>query len=445
MAHIALVTGLLVGRIHSTFELAARLVREGHTVTFLCQPSTRQRIEANGFSCFNLPEITFSYTDPRRAAFESSWWRKLQFHLKYRASHYVKGKKILRLEEHKKVLREVGPDLILVDVEIHDIIFTAYELKIPLKLSTTWFSDTISSKSPPLRTGVVPKLGWQGSRWGVLWTWFVMRAKINARVWVKRLTFENYRRWVFKKYAMELGFDVSGMLVNTLPPLYSFTKLPIVSMNMAELEFPHDMAKNIIYVGSMVNVSRNDATEYTSNMGELQNLLDTKTDKGKKLIYCSVGSLAQGHKPFLERVIKAVANEEQWTLILSIGPKMSLADFTWVPPNVHLFNWVPQLKVIEKSDCCITHCGMNSINECIHFKVPMLLYSGGYTDEDGNAARMTYHGLGIRGNIRKDGVETIKENLSEVLYNDKYLEQVSYYNALYRNYRERKLSPALLI
>jgi len=170
MAHIALVTGLLTGRIHSSFELASRLQKEGHSITYLCQPKTQKKIEANGFVCEPVSEITFDYKDPRRKDMESSWFKKFLFHFKNLDNHYAAGEKILQLDAHKKLLSKVNPDLILVDVELHDLIFTAVDLKIPIRLTTTWFSDTISLNSPSVRTGVMP-----GSKIKVFWSWFVMR------------------------------------------------------------------------------------------------------------------------------------------------------------------------------------------------------------------------------------------------------------------------------
>ena len=443
MPHIAIVTSLLTGRLFASFELASRLQREGHSITYLCQPSTQEKIEEKGFKCVPVSEITFAYQDPRRLAMQSGWFKKLLFHYKNLNNHYSEGKKILKLEEHKEVLRKVSPDLILIDNEIHDLIFTAWELKIPMKLTTDWFSDKISANSPSIRTSVIPGEGVSGTKIGVLFSWFVLRAKIYGRVLINKVTFENYRRSVLKKYALEIGFETSGLLVNTLPPPYSFKKLPIVTMSMSELEFPHKLAKNFTYIGPMVYENRLFGNEFLTEHQQLEKIFRIKSASNKKLIYCSVGSLAEGYLPFLRKVIDAVANVDSLLLIMSIGPKMNLESFEYIPQNVHLFNWVPQLDVLKNADCCITHCGINSINECIHHKVPMLLYSGRYTDENGNAARMSYHGLGIRGDILKDSSALIKDNIEKVLTDETFKHKVNEFNRLYLDYNSRPLTPLL--
>lgn len=443
MAHIVLVTGLLTGRINASFELASRLQKEGHEITFLCQPSTLEKIAANGFKARAVSEITFDYKDPRRSAMESSWFKKLWFHLKYLKSHYSEGLKILKLEEHQKLYREVNPDLALVDVEIHDMIFTAIALKIPIKLTTTWFSDTISINSPSIRTSVMPGRGFSGTKIGILMSWAVMRAKIHARVLLNRLRFENYRRWMFKTYAKRIGFDTTGLLVNTLPPLYSFTKLPIVTMTMSELEFPHKLAPNMMYIGPMVWVDRRHLPVDLAMNDRLRSIYETRRLQNGKLIYASVGSMAKDGIGFLKRIIAACEDQSDWQLVLSIGPHLSIGDFGAVAPQVHVFNWVPQPQVIANADCVVTHAGNNTMNECLHYAVPMVLYSGKKTDQDGSAARMAYHGLGRLGDKDRDTSMQIKSNIEMVLNDPSYHERIVKFNTLYQNYRNRALTPLL--
>ncbi len=440
MAHIAIVTGLLIGRIYSTFELASRLGAEGHRVTFICQPSTESKIASYGFECKPVPEISFDYKDPRRRGMESTWIAKFLYHFKYLGSHYREGKKILKLEKHKSVLKEVNPDMILVDVEIHDLIFTAIALHIPIKLYTDFFSDKISMDLPPIRSSITPGKGVRGSKVGIIWAWLFLRTKIYGRVMLNTLRFKHYRRYVIKKYAQEIGFKTNGLLVNTLPPLYSFTKLPTITMAMPELEFPHKPAKNLIYIGAMVYENRIGSECDPMISQRLVKIFNAKKDSGKHLIYCSVGSLAKGDVSFLQKVIAVAGAEKKWLLIMSLGRNLSQDLFPDVPNNVHLFDWVPQPKVLAHADCCINHAGINSINECLHYAVPMVIYSLKYTDENGNAARMAYHGLGIAADKDKDGVAEIDKNIRAVLQDSKYRETILKFNGIYKGYRQQNLT-----
>ena len=147
--------------------------------------------------------------------------------------------------------------------------------------------------------------------------------------------------------------------------------------------------------------------------------------------------------PFLRKVIKAVGKEPDWLLILSLGRNLSKDVFNDSPENVYVFPWVPQLKVLAHADVCVNHGGINSINECLHFAVPMVIYSLKYTDENGNAARMAYHGLAILGDKDQDDMALIRKNINAVLADPKYRKKVSEYHRIYENYGQRELSPQI--
>lgn len=193
----------------------------------------------------------------------------------------------------------------------------------------------------------------------------------------------------------------------------------------------------------MVYENRHDLDSESADAKRLNAIYDSKKTDAKKLIYCSVGSLAKGDVSFLKKVIDIVGQEKEWLLILSLGRNLSQDRFPDLPGNIHLFDWVPQLKVLAHTDCCINHAGINSINECLHYAVPMLIYSLKYTDENGNAARMAYHGLGIVGDKDKDDESAVRKNLRAVLNDSRYQDKISEFNIIYKAYCQRKLTPLI--
>jgi len=495
MPHIAVVVSGLLGRMHSGFELISRLEGEGHRVTCLCQPYTTEIVAKQGFDYLEIPEINFKYadvaadfdadadnfdktnaeadddnganvdvdadgdanmgTDTRASAVStggagsvvsvnhSSWPEKFKAHLKNGKGRYERGKKQLKLDAYEKIWSELRPDHVLVDVELHDLIFTAYAAQIPITLFHTWFSDAPDLRLPPIRTAIIPGRGFEGSTMGITWARFIDWAKIQARLYINKLTFQDYRRATIKGYAQEIGFPMRDLKSSTLPPLYRFTKLPILLLAMRELDFPHKPDKNLTYAGPMVYENRHDLDAASADAKRLNTIYETKKTSGKKLIYCSVGSLAKGDVSFLKKVIEVVGKEKGWLLILSLGRNLSFDAFPDSPENVHLFLWVPQLKVLAHADCCINHAGINSINECLHYAVPMVIYSLKYTDENGNAARMAYHGLAVVGDKDQDGMPEIHKNIELVVTNTKYADKISEFNGLYKEYSQRKLSPLI--
>lgn len=440
--HLAVAVPNITGRLHSAFELISRLEKEGHRVTCLCSEKNAQRIKKQGFSFVEIPEINFRFVDPQREKL-SSWTSKFKYHLKNLSNHYPHGKRILHLEEYKNIIIKLGPDRVIADVELHDLIFAAIAAKIKVILFHTWFSNKISSNLPSIRSTIIPGVGFSGSKLGIILNRIKMRLLVYGRLFINKLTFNNYRREVFRKYAKEIGFPRSDMMVNTLPPLYSFNKLPILTLVLLEMEFPHTPAKNLKYVGPMVCENREDDKIDSVTSTRIEAVFSLKQRENKKLIYCSVSSFVKGDSTFLKNVISAVENEKDWLLIMTLGGNISEDIFQPCPSNVFLFNWVPQLKILANADCSINHAGVNSTNECLHFSVPILAYSGKYFDQNGNAARVEYHGIGLRGDKDKDDSKTINKKIFRVLNDSSFKSNIIEMNSKYEEYRHKNLTPLL--
>jgi MGT family glycosyltransferase len=122
-------------------------------------------------------------------------------------------------------------------------------------------------------------------------------------------------------------------------------------------------------------------------------------DKDKRLIYCSFGSQTHRYprlKGFLQTAIDTMWEKRDSQMILSTGSKVDTADFRSVPPNVFVVETAPQLQVLRRASLMITHGGLNSVKECIFYGVPMIVFPVD-RDQPLNAARVVYHGLGLRG------------------------------------------------
>src|SRR5258706_14217271 len=61
----------------------------------------------------------------------------------------------------------------------------------------------------------------------------------------------------------------------------------------------------------------------------------------------------------------------------------------------------------------ITHGGLGSIKECILFGVPMMVFPLG-RDQPRNAARVVYHRLGLRADIRNVSTDIIQSLIDRV-------------------------------
>lgn len=145
-------------------------------------------------------------------------------------------------------------------------------------------------------------------------------------------------------------------------------------------------------------------------------------DPGKPVVYCNLstingfenigasgsGSRAAAADPsvarfrmakrYVEAVLACFSQRQDWQLLIACGPFYPTLRADSHTPNIHLFERLPQLAVLEKADLAITWGGAGTVRECITHGVPMVVLPA-WTDQFGNAARVVSCNVGVRGNI----------------------------------------------
>ncbi len=122
--------------------------------------------------------------------------------------------------------------------------------------------------------------------------------------------------------------------------------------------------------------------------------------RGKKVITMSLGTLLRGEDPtvteWYHELIKAFADHPEYELILAGG------DLGPLPSNVRSYEKIPQLFALKHSHVFINHGGMNSLNEGLHFGVPMIVIPHS-KDQFVNAERLVETGRGL--SLKKNQVK----------------------------------------
>jgi MGT family glycosyltransferase len=132
------------------------------------------------------------------------------------------------------------------------------------------------------------------------------------------------------------------------------------------------------------------------------------------IIYIAMGTmLPRFAKRIYKRTIEAF-KEEKVSLIMTIGDSLKKSDLGEIPENVYVYPKVPQVDVLEHSSVFITHGGMNSVNEGIHSKVPMVV-GPIVNDQPIIADQIETLNIGKRMNLMKAKPEKIKQVTFSVL------------------------------
>ena len=446
MSHIVVITSGLTGILNASFELMHRLEKAGYRVTCACPQSIGEKVKKQGFTYFQLQAVNFNPA-PDVPYFRGNFGKVKGLFYKWinRKERKKKAIAALKMQDFVLNLQELKPDLLILDVELHEHIMTAIVKKYPVLLLSQWFSLWRREGLPPLLQDTIPGVGERGTKEAISAAW----DKIEQE---RRRTFRRQklrsagtdRRSILQAYVAQIGFPKEYIPDNYWPGPFTYAKLPVISMTTAELEFPHELRPNLTYVGAMVFAERKDLKIDEKVDAQLTKIFQQKQKTGAALIYCSVSTFKEGDTDFLQKLAAAIDKDKRYILIIGLGGMLEQDILPNPSKNVHCFKWIPQLKVLAEADLSINHGGIHTINECLHFRVPMLIYSGKRSDQNGCAARVHYHKIGIMADKDKDSPEEIKNKIETVLNESIYQENIEKFSKITEDYKEQKTMEKLV-
>ena len=94
-------------------------------------------------------------------------------------------------------------------------------------------------------------------------------------------------------------------------------------------------------------------------------------DTERPVLLIALGSLFTGRPGFYAACMDAFA-ELDWHVVMAVGHQIDLADLPQAPPNFEVHRSVPQLQVLAQASAFVTHAGMGSVLEALHYGVPMV-------------------------------------------------------------------------
>ena len=417
MAKILIVTSGLTGIFNASLQLMSRLDRSGHEV---CSASPRQDLDFTKspfpyykLNPIRLESIISTAKDKDYRGIKGLIYRNLN-----RKSRRAEAIDIIEPKDFVPLLDQLKPDLVILDIELHEYIIQAYSCSPRILLLSQWFSVWSNSYLPSIQSELKVSNGNLALRIGNIKHYIKLRFKREKYAAKASLISGGLsRREIIISMAKKWKFPTAYIGVNLWPGQYLYNRLPVMSMTLKSLEFPHKMRSNLHYIGPMLDMNRNDSNAATTNSYTLEDAFQWAENKDLKIIYCSVSTMQVGDRSFIEKVISAVAEMPSWMIIISLGKIQRESDLSNLSDNVFTFNVVPQIEVLSRVDLSINHGGIHSINECIALNVPMLIYSGKWADQNGCASRMDYHEIAYIGDKDVDTVEEIRNKI-ESLYSD---------------------------
>ena len=134
------------------------------------------------------------------------------------------------------------------------------------------------------------------------------------------------------------------------------------------------------------------------------------------LLYISLGTVFNQDIVFYNNCFEAL-KDIRATIIMSVGMKTEISSLENIPSNFIVKNYVPQLKVSSISDLFISHGGMNSVNEALYHRVPLIIVPI-QKEQEIVAGRVAGCGVGIH--LNDKSVIAIKQAVETTLTDKTY-------------------------
>ena len=432
MAQILIITSGISSIVNANLEMARKLQHAGHHVTYASKSNIQEIIERQNLNFQKLGVDSTADREDKANTNSSSLTDKTQ------QQRLIEEK---GWHQFSAQISATRPDLIIIDIELHECIFSALSTGTPVLLVSTFLSLWKCPGLPPLHLNSIPGTGLSGSAAGISLSWFYFRLRKFISRTRHRLKEDNAAYIsLLKHHAKQCNVDFNNVIAfnQWLIPFF-YRSIPVINLNTKEFDFPHSPPSQCHFAGPQVCLDRREQYESDSEEKKIWDRLYTNLvenpDRNKKLIYCAFGQFNISYqKKFLQKIIDVFKARPEWQLVMSLGGQFSREELNIHSDNVAIFDWIPQLKILPMADCALIHAGISSINECIHFSVPMLTYSIGIRDQNGNAARAGYHHLGIVGNRQKDSCQQIGDYIETLLFSHeirKGLEKMKHHTLKY--------------
>ena len=189
-----------------------------------------------------------------------------------------------------------------------------------------------------------------------------------------------------------------------------FASGPQICQEPPGFEFPrHTLPSNFHFVGPLHKHGTRSSTAFPWER------LD-----GRPLVYASMGTLQNGMDWVFKTFAEGCAGLDL-QLVLSLGGNLDPEAFKGLAGDPVVVRFAPQLELIERSNICITHAGLNTALEALAHGVPMVAIPI-TNDQPGVAARITWTGAGRTISLKKLNSESLRRAVMDVMTRPSYRE-----------------------
>ena len=426
-----------ISHYNASYKIANHLKKQGHRIVYVGDNNRREKevLSQN----FQFEIIYGGFFKSLQKSGKGNFFSRIGNLPGYMKTLIEYKKALIKGDEIKKLIDKFNPDLFIIDVFLGIHAVSIYKFKVKTILLQTYLATDKDKMVPPLNSDLIPDKTWINN-FSIEFLWarhFLRKRFFNLLNKIILLGLD--RNSMFKAVAKSNRYPNEN--INYKRAFHTgLSNVPELILGAREFDFPRDERPNRYFVGPMVEFDRRDVL-YDDKYLEviLQKEINLDDEVEKPLIYCSLGTLnsqwCKNPEAFFKMLIDVFTIKKEYELFLSVGPDINPEKFTSLPDNVKVFKLVPQLDILERASLMITHGGINSINECVFLGVPMIVYPlSNEIDQPGNAARVEYHGIGIKGKIGKETTAGLINKIDKVLSDPSFKINITKMQSIYNSY-----------
>lgn len=374
------------GHTNPTLEVVRELTRRGNQVWYFSFHQFKDKIEAAGATFISCDGGDLQ-TEPTPED-SARVGKDLAFGI-----HMIVNSTLFMDEFVCSHLKEINPDCVIADSMAAWGRFAALKLKIPFISSTTTFAfNKYSAK--------IMKQDASG-----------LLGMIKAMPSVNR----DIKRMREKGYPVENMFSLIANSNDTNTIVYTSKEFQPCAETFSE---------RYAFVGPSIREGK--APEEKSE---------------KTTVYISMGTVNNHMPDFYTHCIQAL-KDTPYQVIMSVGEGTDLAAFNELPKNITVYHSVDQIQVLQSADVFLSHCGMNSVNESLYYKVPLVLFPQ-TAEQGGVARRVSDLQAGIY--LKEDSAAAIREAVETVLGNPVYKENAAKISKSFHNAGGAKMAADVIL
>ncbi len=444
MSKAVFVTVGITSYINSLLKLGNDLKANGIEVFFVCVDDfNEEQIRINGFP---VEIINVSDSEIDSEPFKKGSWG-LYNYWKYNYEEFKAFRHyILDGEKIGELLKKVKPDIFILPSEMTYSTIALYGYGIPI-VQLQFFPSPNKSAAVPLPTSnLCPGKPINNIKIKIEWITYLIKAKIKS--YASKLIYRglDYHS-TLKLLAQKNGFPIEQLDFNTWNGI-GVKGIPELVLYPNEFDFPRKIQNNQFVVGPLIELLRKES-KYDKEYNDFKNEFEKKSVRSQKkpVVYCAFGT-SFDEKYFLNiinKIIGVFRDKKDWVLLMSIGKNLKICQFKNFPQNVFIYNYTPQIDALQRADLMINHGGIGSINESIMHGVPMLIISGGKMDQNGNAARVIYHKIGLTSHAKTESINDLRIKLEELLFNPIYKDNIEKMKNAFIAQNKKKLAAQCII